>query len=297
MQREVIKRLESINNLPTLPAVIENLADALQDPEVDVEQIAGIIEDDPAIMARIMKVVNSSIYLGVRETMSLRRAIVRLGFRAVTNIAMSAAVFSTFPPASGAGFDRAGFWKHCICTGVAAEVVNRHAAGLQAPVKIDKDALHLCGLLHDIGKIIFEQYFHDSFMEALEMSRKQQIPLAEAEFRVLGTDHAQAGAWLARTWNLSEEVTAVIRWHHSPEGAEGKIRELVRICSLADLVVNAGGLGRGGNGFNKPEEDFAGEFDLPAKDLLKIISLTESGAAESPLLEMFESHGAGAPQV
>ncbi|MFP4451769.1 MAG: HDOD domain-containing protein [Desulfobacterales bacterium] len=289
MQSKVIKRLESINNLPTLPAVIENLASALKDPEVDVEQVAAIIEDDPAIMARIMKVVNSSMYLGASETLSLRKAIVRLGFRAVTNIAMSAAVFSTFPPKPGPLFDRAGFWRHCICTGIAAEIVNRHVA-LKASVTIDKDSLHLCGLLHDVGKIIFEQHFHDQFMDALELSRTEQISLEEAEFLILGADHAQAGAWLARRWNLSKDLREVIRWHHNPESADVKIRNLVRVCSLADMVVNAGHLGDGGNGFVVEADKLGEEFDLPEDDLLKIIDLAEAGAGESPLLEFFESN-------
>ncbi|MFW5931405.1 MAG: HDOD domain-containing protein [Desulfosalsimonas sp.] len=288
MQREIIKRLESINNIPTLPAVIENLGEALRDPEVDVDQVAGIIEDDPAIMARIMKVVNSSMYSGVKETLSLRRAIVRLGFRAVTNIAMSASIFSTFPPGPGQMFDRPGFWRHSICTGIAAEIVNRRIPG-QDPVKIDKDALHLCGLLHDIGKIIFEQHFHDRFMEALGLSRNERTPLTEAEFRVMGADHAQVGAWLARRWNLSEELTSVIRWHHSPENASENTRNLVRVCAAADMAVNAGGLGDGGNCCCTETEGLGKEFDFSHDDLLKIITLTESGAEESPLLEVFES--------
>ncbi len=289
MQREVIKRLESINNLPTLPAVIENLGEALQDPEVDVEQVAGIIEDDPAIMARIMKVVNSSMYFGVRETVSLRRAIVRLGFRAVTNIAMSAAVFSTFPPGPGPAFDRAGFWRHCICTGIAAEIINTRVAR-RFSVTIDRDALHLCGLLHDVGKIIFEQYFHDRFIKALEVSRKEGIPLEKAESRILGADHAQAGAWLAGRWKLSEEVIQVIRWHHSPGKAQENIRDLVRICGLADMVVNSGRLGDGGNAFSMQAGEHSRKFDLETEDLMKIIDLTETGAAESALMEMFEEH-------
>lgn len=286
MQRNVIRRLESIRNLPTLPAVIENLGAALQDPEVDVEDIAAIIEDDPAIMARIMKVVNSTLYLGVQEATSLRTAIVRLGFGAVSNIAMSAAVFSTFAPVDKPGLNRTEFWRHCISTGIASDIVCQQLATF-AEVRISRDALHLYGLLHDIGKIIFEQYFHDGFVAALELARKEQIPLDEAEFRMLGADHAQVGAWLARQWNLSEELIAVIRWHHSPQQAGEQNRDLVRICYLADLVVNAGQLGAGGNVSRAHAGEIQAEFDLDNDYLLKMIKSVDSRAAQSPLLMSF----------
>lgn len=283
MQRNVIKRLESIRNLPTLPSVIENLGRALKDPEVDVEAIAAVIEDDPAIMARIMKVVNSSMYLGVRETVSLRTAIVRLGFRAVSNIAMSAAVFSTFPPGPGRGFDRAGFWRHCVSAAVAAEVVYREPA-FSAEMPIAADILHLGGLLHDIGKIIFEQHFHAAFMEAIEISRDNRVPLPEAEFRVMGMDHAQGGAWLARKWNLSEEMISVIRWHHAPENAPESHRELVRICHLADRLVNADFADEGETGPEGDARALREMFDLDSDDLLYLKSLIEGRASCSPLL-------------
>lgn len=286
MQRNVIRRLESVNNLPTLPAVIENLGTALQDPEVDVEDVAAIIEDDPAIMARIMKVVNSTLYLGVQEATSLRTAIVRLGFGAVSNIAMSAAVFSTFAPADKPGLNRTEFWRHCISTGIASEIVCQQLADF-AEVRISRDALHLYGLLHDIGKIIFEQYFHDKFVAALELAHKEQIPLEEAEFRVLGADHAQVGAWLAKQWNLSEDLIAVIRWHHHPQQAREQSRDLVRICYLADLVVNAGELGDGGNISRGHAGEIQAEFDLNGDYLLKMIQSIELRTAQSPLLMSF----------
>lgn len=289
MQSNVIRRLESIQKLPTLPAVIENLGAAMRDPEVEAEQIAGIIEDDPAIMARIMKVVNSAVYLGVGETVSLRSAIVRLGFRAVSNIAMSAAVFSTLAPGGRPALDRTGFWRHSIAAGIAAEVLCGQIPRL-SKVFIAPDVLHLCGLLHDTGKIIFEQYFHDQFVEALDISRKEKICLCEAEKRVLGADHAQAGAWLARKWNLSETVISVIRWHHSPDNAQEAYRDLVWICGIADRIVNTEKMGDGGNLSVRHDIEIQDEIDLDHDHLVKVVNLIESRASQSPLLDVL---GAG----
>ncbi|MFO7838398.1 MAG: HDOD domain-containing protein [Desulfosalsimonadaceae bacterium] len=281
---DIQNRLDSLKKLPTLPVVIENLSRALNDPEVEADRVAGIIGDDPAIMARIMKVVNSAYYKGAQTPASLRAAIVRLGFRTVSNIALSAAVFSTFPPQAGTVFDRREFWRHCICTGIAAECLCSELprfGGLYA----DPEDLHLYGLLHDIGKIIFEQYFHGRFVEALELSRSRQVSLSAAEERVLGADHACAGAWLGKRWRLSAPVLAVIRWHHSPHNAPAEYRELVMLTYLANLVTNAAGLGDSGNAYPRYAQKITHEFDLEEKDLLYLINYIEKGAENSPLLE------------
>ena len=287
LPQKIKNRLESIENLPTLPLVIDHLGRALGDPEADIDQVVGIIEDDPAIMARIMKVVNSSFYLGVRKVTSLKSAIVKLGFQTVNNIAMSAAVFSTFPPTSRHLFNRTEFWRHCIYTGITAEILS---ACLDRPTDQgpSQDVLHLCGLLHDIGKIVFAQFFHDQFLAALKVSQEELIPLSAAETRVLGVDHAQAGAWLGQRWNLSEQLIEVIRWHHNPEKATAEHRELVTICSLADREVNRNRLGNSGNAFEQiHQKEFDQEFKLDKDTLFRVMNLVEEESAKSNLLMSF----------
>ena len=285
----VRSRLEAIENLPTLPQVIEHLGRAMQDPDVSAKRIAKIIEDDPAIMARIMKVANSTLYSGVQKITSLQSAIVRLGFQTVSNIAMSVAVFSTFPPQahSERSFDRAAFWRHCIYTGIAAEVVQNQIPEFEE-THYDKNTLQLSGLLHDIGKIIFEQYFHAQFVQAVNAGHQDAVPLHEAETRMLGVNHAQAGAWLGRKWQLPEEIIEVIGHHHHPRDTRGQDHpKLVQICSLANLLVNNGRLGNSGNDtadFSRMIED---SFDLGGASLLKILQQVKKKSNSSFLLMSF----------
>ncbi|MCF8109545.1 MAG: HDOD domain-containing protein [Desulfohalobiaceae bacterium] len=285
----VRSRLEAIENLPTLPQVIEHLGRAMEDPDVSAKRIAKIIEDDPAIMARIMKVVNSTLYSGVQKITSLQSAIVRLGFQTVSNIAMSVAVFSTFPPQahSEQSFDRAAFWRHCIYTGIAAEVVQNQIPEFEE-TDYNNTTLQLSGLLHDIGKIIFEQYFHAQFVQVVNVGHQEAFPLHEAETRLLGVNHAQAGAWLGWKWRLPEEIIEVIGHHHHPHDTHGLDHpRLVQICSLANLLVNNGQLGNSGNGaadFSRMIED---SFDLGGASLLKIHQQIKKKSSASFLLMSF----------
>ena len=246
MKTRIVRRLEKIHNLPTLPAVIEKLGEEIRNPKSDARRVAALIEDDPSMMARILKVVNSAFYGGIEPITSVQHAVSRMGFNAVNNIALSTSVFATFDKSGEAGFDRKEFWRHCVCTGIAANVVyNRVRQSISKRYTVD--LLHLSGLLHDIGKIIFEQFFHDEFRISLRESAKRKIPLFHIELECIGSDHAQVGAWLGKKWKLSREVIEVVRWHHEPDNATEQYRDLAMICHMANYICNVEKIGNSGD--------------------------------------------------
>lgn len=247
MNRDALfAKLETITNLPTLPAIMKRLTEGVKDPNANAEKIAGIIKDDPAMMARILKVINSAAYGASEPITSLQQAVAMMGLRGVQNIALSTSVFETFSRQDERDFNREEFWRHCICVGIAVNVLyNQTMEGLSR--RYARDVLHLAGLLHDIGKIIFEHFFHEEFLRCLELSIKENIPLFEAECNVFGANHAEVGAWLATRWNMSEEVAAAVRFHHEPESAPEKYVELVRLCHTANYICCLEKIGDGGD--------------------------------------------------
>lgn len=284
MNKELIfKKLESISNLPTLPAVMQKLSAAIRNPNADAALIAGIIRDDPSMMTRIIKVVNSSAYGLPTPVESLQQAISILGMTALNNIALSTAVFSSCPSSKSAGFDRNAFWKHCICTGIAANILSTRTSGTIRK-RFQKDTLHLCGLLHDIGKILLDEYFHDEFMEVITRAAERQIPVWQAELEVCGTNHAEIGAWLGKRWNISADIIQAIRWHHDPENADVEHVELLRLCHTANHICNVGSLGFSGDVAPSFVLGVWKRIGLSVRDIRDIVAEVQQEAAHSETL-------------
>jgi|GEM_PF-6767684 len=123
----MIARLAGMTNLPTLPIVVDRLAEAMRDPDADARTIAVIVEDDQVLMARILRLVNSVMFAGAEKVTSLPHAVARIGMNAVSNVVTSSAVFSTLDSIGSASFNREAFWRHSIITGIAGSVVNERA--------------------------------------------------------------------------------------------------------------------------------------------------------------------------
>jgi len=232
-----IDRLEAIRQLPTLPVVMQKLLEAVNDNKSGADRIARIIDDDPAIVSRLLRIVNSIAFnAGGSRIKGTQQAIARLGLGQVTNIALSTAVLDAFNCPDQA--QRRAFWEHSIYTGIALEMVAQHcAASLQG--SYEKEELHILGLLHDIGKLVLSQFFPRETAIIQSLAQREHLPISDAEARVLGLDHAQVGEWLTEKWQLSDKIREVIRWHHCPLHANTACRELACLCHVANTISNS----------------------------------------------------------
>lgn len=201
-------------NIPTIPAVLTEITNIFNSPDGSAKEAAAVIEKDPAIATRVLRLVNSSFY-GLKNPVSnINLACSILGLKVIKNLVVQATVLQTFGSTPEIrGFDARWLWDHSFKTAVACRLLAE-----KSPVAsgMTKEDAYTCGLIHDIGKLILIDGQADRFSEALRLSQQAKVPLAKAEGEVFGFNHAHLGGLLANRWKLPPVVQAAVMYHHSP---------------------------------------------------------------------------------
>jgi putative nucleotidyltransferase with HDIG domain len=229
---QVQKKLESIHDLPTLPVIVVELNRMLQDHGTAVEELIETIEKDPAIVLKLLKLVNSAFYGFRSQISSLHQAVVLLGFNTVRNAVLSVSIINAFKDADQLeGFDMNEFWQHSV----AVAVTSKHLAKTTALASPDDS--FVAGLLHDVGKIILFQFFRDLFEKVWKHMQANQKTFFVSENESSPVDHAMIGGMLTRKWQLPEDLVDTIGFHHQPHPDSETYRMQALIC-LADTIVH-----------------------------------------------------------
>lgn len=242
--------LSQLESLPTLPAVAVRLVQLTTDKHANARQIVGLIESDPSLTAKILKLARRAD-IGIRPdaARTVERAVVMLGFDTVRNTVLSIKVFEAFGPEASrqenTPFDRQDFWKHSLAVGCAAKLLAHQMSN-----KIDPEEAFVCGLLHDLGKVALDAILPKSYNRAVEIARTERLAISDVENRLLGVDHTVVGKRLGQRWGLPDSIVTTMWLHHQdpellPRGVPG--RDYARLVYLADLAVREHRIGFSGN--------------------------------------------------
>jgi putative nucleotidyltransferase with HDIG domain len=238
---EIVKSLQSV---PPVPVVAIKLAKLLGNPEISVGKLIETIKYDPGLIAKAIKMANSASFTSLDPVVSLKDALVRLGNRQVLQLVVATCLRPNLDkPVEGYCLDAGDLWKHCVAVGVAAEKIESQLGGSNI------DLAFTLGLLHDIGKLAIGSFIDNNMkLMAREIDNGQQS-FMDAEEKVLGMSHTEAGALLLEQWGFPEEFIAAARWHHQPDQAESH-QELADLVHLADAVAMMMGMGLGNDGLS-----------------------------------------------
>ncbi|MBI4229792.1 MAG: HDOD domain-containing protein [Planctomycetes bacterium] len=238
MTLQLRKILERVGDLPTLPQVMTRILSIVEDPRSSAKDLEAIMARDPALTARILRLVNSAYYGVTQRVSSLSQAVVILGFDTVRAVALTVSVFDAFGSKGGVGeFDRVGFWRHSIGSAVIYQALSAKVGG------IDPESAFICGLLHDIGKLVLDRYAPNELRAVLQRAEERRCSFLDAEVDIVDTDHAHLGGWLLEKWRLSEDVVRWVSRHHSMQSEDG-VR--VAISHFADYLCKVKGISASG---------------------------------------------------
>jgi putative nucleotidyltransferase with HDIG domain len=262
---ELQEKITQITNLPTLPQVATRLMNVVNDPLTSSSDVAFIVGQDLSLSAKVLRLANSAFYGMPRTITNINNAVVILGLRVINTMVLSLTVFDMFPGDNQRPlFDRRAFWKHSLACATIAKMLARK---LERFMLLDPEEAFCSGLLHDIGKVVMEQYLHDDFREALALAGEKNVSLYEAEQQRLGYTHTDVADWLISGWQLPVELQAPLVYHHTPTTSE-QCFDGICVCHYADHICYETGLTLNASPTAPPlSEQCVGRLNLSEQDI------------------------------
>lgn len=227
---EILSRIEE---LPTLPAVSQRILELMADENASNREISRLVENDQSMALRIMKMANSVFFGSLTKITSLEQAMIKLGMNEVRSIVLAVSIYDFFSNSDSGVFNRKRFWEHGIVCSHAAKYLGNY-------FRTGNDTLFISGLVHDMGKAVLDEYFHDEFLSIINHLELRRCTFSEAEKAVIGTTHSQIAARLLTQWKFPENIIQQILYHHSPWEDKNHERGSIMIY-LADIMTKAAG--------------------------------------------------------
>lgn len=213
------------------PVAARRLEELTRNPKARLEQVVSVLETDPGLSVRLLRLVNSAGYgLKVRVT-SVRHAAVLVGTRRLHQVATTAAILDLFEPNNDTALT---LLEHATVVGSLCRYLAVHLG-------LPHDELFTCGFLHDIGKLMLLDTEGEKYAELVRTYGGAPDQLHSHERRLFGFDHALLGAHVLSAWNIPEPVPKVVLYHHQPARAmqDTLLSAMVHTLRLADLISYA----------------------------------------------------------
>ncbi len=222
---------QRLSELSSLPSIALRIIEAAVDEATDAEDLRQLIEKDPALAARIIRIVNSSFY-GVRqEVADLKSAIALLGTKQIRNVAITVFVSRQFSPSTNdTTLDRNQLWSHSMAVGAVARLLSKTLnVG-------DAEEAYLAGLLHDMGLLIVDQHLA-RHVPKIRATMQEGVSLHVAVRNVLTFDPSQLGAYVAWRSRFPARLVSAIEFHHKPEEYKGEEQDLTDLVAISDYIA------------------------------------------------------------
>lgn len=239
MNPELSQKLAAaVDKMPAFPQSVQAILDLTRDVNCTPKELVQVIDKDPVVTLKLLKVVNSAYYSLPHQITSINHAVVFLGFNTIKNLALGIAAIGVLPKSNAAGFDVQAYLLHSLATANIARTLAGRYGGA------DPMDCFIAGLLHDFGKIVFAQFMPAEFREALEMSRTSGGSLHEALRWTIGADHAIVGGLLIEKWRFAPRLVETISNLH---GKNVKDTPMITYVFAANQIAKKLEFGFAGN--------------------------------------------------
>jgi putative nucleotidyltransferase with HDIG domain len=236
----------AVERMPAFPKSVQKILELTRNINCLPKELVAVIEKDPVMTVKILKVINSAYYGLPNKINSVAQSVVYLGINTVKNLALGFAAVGILPRMNSAGFDIQRYLLHSLL--VAS--IGRQLASQYAKGEADPGDCYIAGLLHDFGKAVFAQFMATEFRDAMLQTSLEGKPLHEAERATIGADHALVGAMLAKRWQFPDHMIDCIRDHHNPAAEPSALMDCLR---MANQIARKLAIGDSGNPWREGE--------------------------------------------
>lgn len=236
-EKKLSELIGSLRNLPVLPRAYEELVEELGEPEPSIRKVSEIVQRDVAMCAKILHITNSAFF-GLRcEVTDLAQAVSYLGLNTLKSLVLAHHAFSSDSASKlPEGISLEALSNHGIAVGACCRAI----AGSRDRGVCPQEAF-TAGILHDVGKIVLAANLPEEYERILESTEESRCALFETEREVLGTTHAEVGAYLLGIWGLPDLVVEAVAYHHSVSECDSRQALLPLILGLANASAKVGG--------------------------------------------------------
>ncbi|MBO5100448.1 MAG: HDOD domain-containing protein [Treponema sp.] len=259
-----------IDELPQFPESIMNVTRLLNDPNSKMSDIAMLISSDVSLTTDLLKLVNSATFALASPCRSISDAVKLVGIRGIKNMLISVGAMNNLK-SSGENNE---LWIHSYR--IAFYAYNLARNFFQTDRSVVEDA-YVCGLLHDMGKLVFDTAHPDIFEKIKEICSQKGIPANVFEKLVAGVNHGSVGALIAEKWNFPDVIISVIRHHQEPDLAPAETKKLTSLVYFSDMLAH----------FQTKEVDFY-QFDQDVLAMFHIANEEQLQKISDRLEEAFD---------
>ncbi len=221
--------LEKLKDVPAFPKGAIEFLKLVQNPKVSIKGIGVFIEKDPILATKILKLSNSPYYNRGLEIKTIGQAVSLLGMDTIKNVVISMCIIKMFPlEVGGKSFDRILFWHHSTATACIAKYLAKKFK------LVNPEEVYTAALLHDVGKILMNQFFPDEYNKVVSLATKEERDYVEIEKEVFGLNHSEFGYEVAKKWVMPLNIQEAIRYHHDLDN-DMKNRLIVAVVGFSNL--------------------------------------------------------------
>ncbi len=230
--------LVEASTLASIKGTVSGILSLISDPAASSFDLIQLIEVDPPLAAKILRVANSAYYATSKTISDIHQALIWVGFDTLKEIILTQKVSELYRGGTPVcGYSRLQLWRHSLAVALLAKTIYRREFGEKG------NNAYAAGLMHDIGVIVEDQLLHQEFMQLVQTMEDTPRALSDSETALFGYDHGLVGRGLAENWNFPAELTDGIGFHHNPEGAREEHRMFVKTIFIADYLMFEQGYG------------------------------------------------------